>query len=109
MRRGDLYRVAKPTSLEPKKHRIFVIVSRQALISTGYSTVVCAPVYSSYHGLASQVLVGTDEGLAHPSSIHCDDLVSLPKSVLTNFVGVLSQPKIDELNNALKVALGIPD
>ncbi len=85
MRRGELYRVTKPTSLEPKKYRIFVIVSRQALINIGYSTVVCAPVYTSYHGLASQVLVGTDEGLAHISSIHCDDLVSLPKSVLTNF------------------------
>ncbi len=109
MRRGELYRVTKPTPLEPKKHRIFVIVSRQALMSTGYSTVICVPVYSSYHGLASQLLVGADEGLAHPSSIHCDDLVSLPKSVLTDFVGTLSQPKIDELNDALKVALGIPD
>ncbi len=108
MRRGELYRVAKPTSLEPKKYRVFVIVSRQALINTGYSTAVCAPVYSSHHGLASQVLVGTDEGLVHPSSIHCDALVSLPKSALTNFIGVLSQLKIDELNNALKVALGIP-
>jgi mRNA interferase MazF len=66
-------------------------------------------VYSSYHGLASQVLIGIDEGLTHPSSIHCDDLISLPKSVLTNFVGVLSQPKIDELNKALKVALSILD
>lgn len=93
MRHGELFRVAKPSSRDPKKHRVFVIVSRQALIDTGYSTVGCAPVYSSYHGLASQVLVGTDEGLKHPSSIPCDDLVSLPKSVLTNFVGVLSQTK----------------
>ncbi len=109
MRRGELYRVAKPSSLDPKKYRVFVIVSRQALIDSGYSTVVCAPVYSSYHGLASQVLVGIDEGLTHPSSIHCDDLVSLPKSALTNFVGILSQPKLNELSNALKVALGILD
>ena len=109
MRRGELYRVVKPNSLDPKKHRIFVVVSRQSLIDTGYTTVMCAPVYTSYHGLASQVPVDIDEGLKHPSSIHCDNLVSLPKSVLTNFVGVLSQPKIDELNQALKVALGISD
>ena len=109
MRRGELFRVSKPFSPDPKKHRVFVIVSRQTLIDTNYSTVVCAPVYSSYHGLASQVLVGVDEGLVHPSSIHCDDLVSLPKSVLTNFVGVLSEPKLNELNKALKIALGIPD
>lgn len=109
MRRGELYRVTKPSSLDPKKYRFFVIVSRQALMSTSYSTVICAPIYSSYHGLASQVPVGTDEGLPHASSIHCDDLISLPKSALTDFVGVLSQPKIDELNEALKIALGIPD
>lgn len=109
MRRGEVYRVAKPSSLDPKKHRYFVVVSRQALMATGYSTVICAPVYSSYHGLATQVLVGPNEGLPHISSVHCDDLVSLPKSALTYFVGLLSQPKLDELNKALKIALGIPD
>jgi mRNA interferase MazF len=104
-----LYRVARPTSRDPKKYRVFVIVSRQALIATGYSTVICAPVYSSYHGLATQVPVDIEEGLVHASSIHCDDLVSLPKSILTDFIGALSQRQIEELNEALKVALGIPD
>jgi mRNA interferase MazF len=108
MRRGELYRVAKPSTRDPRKSRIFVIVSRQALVSTGFSTLICAPIYSSYHSLATQVPVGVDEGLKHASSIHCDELVSLPKSVLANFVGMLSQDKIEELNEALKVALGIP-
>lgn len=44
---------------------------------------ICAPVYTAYDGLATQIPVGTDEGLKHDSSIHCDELVSLPKSVLT--------------------------
>ena len=109
MRRGDLYRVTHPSARDPKKHRIFVVLSRQVLISSRFSTVICAPIYSSYHGLTTQVLIGTDEGLKHESSIHCDELVSLPKSSLANFIGVLSQPKIDELNKALKVALAIPD
>lgn len=109
MRRGELYRVRKHSSRDPKKYRTFVIVSRQSLISVDFSTVICAPVYSSYHGLASQVSIGTSEGLKHASAIHCDELVSLRKSFLTNFIGVLSQPKIEELNNALKVALAIPD
>ncbi len=109
MRRGELYKVARPSSRDPKKYRVFVIVSRQALMSVSFSTVICAPVYSSYHGFSTQVTVGVDEGLKHASSIHCDEVVSLPKSALTNFVGVLSQPKIEELNEALKAALGIPD
>jgi mRNA interferase MazF len=107
MRRGEIYRVTKPSSLDPKKYRYFVIVSRQVLIETNYSTVICAPIYSAYHGLHSQVPVGSDENLPHASSIHCDGLISLPKSMLTHFIGVLSQPKLNELNQALKVALAI--
>jgi mRNA-degrading endonuclease toxin of MazEF toxin-antitoxin module len=35
--------------------------------------------------------------------------VSLPKSVLTNFIGSLSPQKIEELNRALSIALDIQD
>ena len=55
------------------------------------------------------MLVGIDEGLKHDSSIHCDEVVSLPKSVLTNFIGTLSPPKIQALNQALRIALDIPE
>jgi mRNA interferase MazF len=65
-------------------------VSRQILIDSKFSTVVCAPIYSAYHGLSTQVPVGVEDGLKHDSSIHCDELVSLPKSVLTDYVGSLS-------------------
>jgi mRNA interferase MazF len=67
--------------------------------------VICAPVYSAYHGLSSQVAVGVEQGLKHDSAIHCDELVSLPKSVLTDYIGSLSSAKIAELNQALSVAL----
>jgi mRNA interferase MazF len=107
MKRGELYRVAHP-SHDPRKFRVFVLVSRQVLIDSQFSTVVCAPIYSAYDGLASQVPLGQDEGLKHDSSIHCDELVSLPKSALTNFIGTLPPEKIKILNQALRVALEIP-
>lgn len=109
MKRGEMYRVAHPSALDPKKFRVFVVVSRQVLIDSRFSTVICAPVYTSYDGLATQVSVGPDEGLKHDSSIHCDELVSLPKSVLTNFIGTLPANKLEALNQALRVALDIPD
>lgn len=105
MKRGELYRVENPSSRDPKRFRVFVIVSRQALIETRFSSVICAPIYSHHNGLATQVEVGIDEGLKHDSSIHCDELVSLPKSMLTNYIGTLSPEKIELLNLALKVAL----
>ncbi|MGA9996006.1 MAG: type II toxin-antitoxin system PemK/MazF family toxin [Pyrinomonadaceae bacterium] len=109
MKRGDLYRVYKPSARDPKRFRVFVVVSRPVLIDSRFSTLICAPVYSSHHGLSTQVLIGIDEGMKHESSIHCDELVSLPKSALTDYVGALSPEKIEELNKALRIALDIPD
>lgn len=107
MKRGELYRVAHPSARDPKKFRVFVIASRQVLIDSRFSTVICAPVYTAYDGLATQVPIGADEGLKHESSIHCDELVSLPKSVLTNFIGALSPQKMRVLNQALQIALDL--
>ncbi|MFN8454951.1 MAG: type II toxin-antitoxin system PemK/MazF family toxin [Anaerolineae bacterium] len=108
MKRGQLYRVAHPSN-DPKKFRVFVIVSRQALIDSRFSTVICAPIYSLHDGLASQVKVGIEEGLKHESSIHCDELVSLPKTALTNYIGMLPVYKLEALNEALRIALDLPD
>jgi len=88
---------------------VFVIVSRQVLLDSRFSTVICAPVYSAYEGLSTQVIVGIDEGLKHDNGIHCDELISLPKSVLTNYVGKLSSEKLHFLDIALKIALQVYD
>jgi mRNA interferase MazF len=107
MKRGELYRVEKPSKRDPKAFRIFVVVSRREFIETTYPSVICAPVYSNCNGLSSEVEVAVDEGLKHDSCIRFDELVSLQKSALPNFIGSLSPQKIAELNQALKVALEI--
>jgi mRNA interferase MazF len=109
MKRGELYRVSHPSARDPKRYRVFVVVSRQVLIDSRFSTVVCVPIYTAYGGLATEVPVGPDEGLKHESSIHCDELVSLLKSMLTNYIGALPPAKMEMLTQALRVALEIPD
>jgi mRNA interferase MazF len=99
----------RPTSRDPKKFRVFVIVSRQILIDSRFSTVICAPVYTIFNGLSTQVSIGIDEGLKHDSSIHCDELISLPKSMLTDYVGNLSSEKLYLLEKTLKIALQLND
>ena len=107
MKRGELYLVPKPGATDPRKQRVFVIVSRQPLIDSRFSTLICAPVYSRHDGLSTQVHAGPGEGLKHESSIHCDELVSLPKSALTHYIGSLKPAALDELNTALAIALGL--
>jgi mRNA interferase MazF len=105
--RGDVFLVRKPSQSDPKRQRAFVVVSRQALIESNYDTVICAPVYTKHLGLQSQVAVGDAEGLKHDSAVHCDALVSIAKSRLTDFRGTLSQVQLEALNDALKVALDL--
>lgn len=109
MKRGELYRVANPSTKDPKRSRVFVIVSRQTLIDSRFSTVICAPVFSVHDGLSTQVPCGVKEGLKHDSSIHCDELVSIPKTALTNYIGILSSGVLQEMNIALHIALEILD
>jgi mRNA interferase MazF len=98
MKRGDLYRVYKPAD-DSKNFRVFVIVSRQALIDSRFPTAVCARVYTRAEGLLTQIPVSIEEG--------CDDLASVRKAGLTHFIGSLSQPKLAELDRALAIAVGI--
>jgi len=107
MRRGDIFRVHKPKQDDPKRYRYYVVVSRQDLIDSGYSSVICAPIYTRGRGLSTQIPVGPVEGLKHDSWISCDNLRSISKSELTQFVGSLSTSKTDDLNRALSIALDL--
>ena len=107
MKRGELYRVSSATKTDPKKQRVYVVVSRQELIDSAYSTLVCAPVYTNYEGLSAQVPVGIEEGLKHPSAIRCDELISILKTRLTDYAGILSDIKLTQLKQALSTAVGI--
>jgi mRNA interferase MazF len=105
VRRGDLYRVYRSSRYDPKDYRVFLVVSRQGLINAAFSSVVCAPVYSKYAGYTTQVELGVEDGLKYDSAVFCDELLSLPKSKLTNYVGSLSPAKMEEVNAALRIAL----
>ncbi len=107
MNRGDIYLVRKPGPGDPKRRRAFVVVSRQVLIDSSFSTIVCAPIYSSRSGLSTQVDLGPEAGLKQDSSVFCDELVSLPRNRLTDFIGSVPTNRLDDLDRALSVALGL--
>ena len=107
MKRGDLYRVYRGTKYDPKKQRVYLVVSRQEVVDNDFSTVICAPVYSKYDGLRTQVEVGVDEGLKHDSAVYCDELTSIQKSVLTDFISSLPHDKMETVNAALCIALAV--
>jgi mRNA interferase MazF len=107
MKRGDLYRVYRGSKYDPKNYRAYVIVSQQKTIDSGFSSVICAPIYTNSEGYPTQLAVGIDEGLKHESAICCDELMSIRKTILTNYIGKLSVKKLIALNDCLAVALAL--
>ena len=106
MKRGDLYRVRHPSG-DPKRSRVFVIVSRQPVIDSRYSTLICAPIYTTRDGISTQVEVDIREGLKHQSAIHCDGLLSIPRAQLREYVGALDHRQMNKVDDALRIALGL--
>jgi mRNA interferase MazF len=107
MHRGELYRVHRPPG-DPREHRVFVILSRQWLIETRFSTLICAPIFSNGQGLATQVSVGVNEGMKHEGWVLCDGVTSVRRADLTQYVGSLSPAKLSEVDRAVAIALDLP-
>jgi mRNA interferase MazF len=109
LRRGEIYRVRHPQHGDPKKSRCFAVVSRQDLLDSKANRVLCAPINTSGIGLSTEVQVGVDERLKHESVINCDQITRLEKSMLTDYIGALSLPKLKQLRTALAVAFDMDD
>ena len=62
MRRGDLYRVPKPAKDDPKRFRVFVVVSREALIDTALGTAIVAHQFVG--ALSKRTVDELNEGIA---------------------------------------------
>lgn len=109
MKRGEIYRTRDKNPERGGKPGFYVIVSRTFIASNDdVSTVMCAPVYSEFLGLQTEIPVGPPEGLPRDSSIRCDFVTLLFKSRLAHFVGTLPSGKIRELDLALGVAFDLP-
>lgn len=109
MRRGDVYRTQHRIAERGDKPGYYVIVSRGFIVGNDdISTVICAPVYGEILGLATEVVIGPEEGVPRSSAVRCDFLMLMFKDTLTTRVGRLSHSRLVELNDALARALDFP-
>ena len=106
MQRGEFYRLKNPLR-DPKDHRVYLVVSRQEFINTADSSVIAIPVYSVANGVRTEVAVGPDLGLKHRSFLRCDELTSVEKARLTDFVGRMPDDRMEEVHLAMLLALAI--
>lgn len=71
------------------------------------STVMCAPIYTERIGLETEVFVGPEVGIQHPSSVRCDLITLLFKTQLSRRVGQLTAAQKNDLRRALVVAFDL--
>jgi mRNA interferase MazF len=71
-----------------QKRRPVLVVSRDEVIPV-LNNVVVAPVTSTIRDIPTCIPVGPDEGIDHDSVATFDNLVAVPKSVLTIRLGAL--------------------
>ena len=92
----------------PDKQRPVLILTRQTMIGTLH-TVTVAPLTSTIRGVPSEVVVGTEIGLKHPSAINLHHIVTVPKSELKRFIGTVPADVLEQVKEAMLFALGFDD
>lgn len=106
MRWGEIYRTREAVAERGHKPGFYVVVSRDFVAGNDdIATVVCAPVYSEFLGLRTEVAIGIDDGVPAECSIRCDFLMLMSKDRLTAFVATLPEARQRELKRALRHAL----
>ena len=89
----------------PDKRRPVVILSRTEALPL-LRTAVVAQITSTIRGIPSEVIVGIDEGLKAPSAINLDHVQTVDKRKLHNYIGTLSEEKMQQVCRALAIATG---
>ncbi len=88
------------------KRRPVLVLTREYLIGR-MSTVTVAPVFSTRHGLATEVDVGPRNGLAQPSVVKCDQITSIHVSRLMEGCGWLLASQEHDLHEAIQAAFDL--
>jgi mRNA interferase MazF len=103
MRRAEVWWAELPPPVGP---RPVVVLTRNAVSDT-IGAVVVALVTRTSRGLSTEVSVGKAEGLPRPSVVNADNILTVPRQRLVRLMGQFSLARINELDRALKIALGL--
>jgi mRNA interferase MazF len=91
----------------PAGRRPVCVLTRDAAIAV-LTAITCAPITRTIRGIRSEVEIGPGQGLPDQSVISCDNLITVPTTLLDSEpVGHLDLDRRIRLDRALRYALDI--
>jgi len=103
MRRGEIWWA----ELEPPAgRRPVVLLSRDEAYAVR-SLIIVAPITTRIRHIASEVLLGTDDGMTRDCVANLDTITTIPKDCLRERLTSLSPQKLKEVEAAILFALGL--
>lgn len=100
--RGDIRLFRFP---EPDKQRPVLVLTRDSIIDH-LSRITIAPVTSTIRGVASEVVLGPDDGMKDACAVNLHNIVTVPKAGLGRLVVSLDARKMEQVCSAIAFALG---
>lgn len=104
MKRGEIWWADLPP---PVGRRPVLLLSRDVAYAVR-ANVTVAPVTRTVRGIAVEVPVGPAQGLAKPGVVNLDDLMTVPKALLSSRITVLDRTLMEEVARAIVFALDLP-
>ena len=113
MRRGDLWwaTLPPPVGSGPGGRRPVVVMQTDRFTRTRINTVIVVVVTTNLNlatAPGNVLLPDYQTSLPHDSVANVSQLLTIDKSLLTDFVGDLPQPLVQKIETGLRLVLGLP-
>ncbi len=87
-------------------NRPVILVSRDE-VYTVRTQITVAPVTTNVRNIRAEVPLSKADGLPRPCAANFDSMVTIPKSQLLERITALGPAKMEEVNGAIRYALGL--
>ncbi len=88
------------------KARPVLLLTRE-MVRPHLKAVTVAPITTTVRGLSTEVPVDAANGVAGPSAVSCDNLVTIPTEALGAQIGVLLDHQEQKLSEAIRAAFDL--
>ena len=99
--RGDVWFADVPGD----KQRPVLVLTRDPM-GRVLDSVICVPITGRVRGVSTEVLIGLEAGIVHPSVVNLDNTMMLHRTHLLRRMGRASVDTMDAACEALAIAIG---